>query len=360
MGTGDKKEEPLLLEAQRSFSPIVQKFDDYVRPFQDKEVKAVITQQFTPDPDSMASALGLQYLLESEYGIVAEIIAKGAVSHPQNLTMKNVLDIQLKENPKSSFEDYDLVFCVDTVPQNTGFLKEISKFDVVLDHHQFDLDLPVTDIRTCGSCSAIVWDYLDQFDVEWDTDRGIQVATALLFGILNDTGDLLSENTNSLDLRAHADLITKVSRKSLSDIIKYSFPSYLYELRCLAVDNKIVKDSMLISSLGILTRKKRDALPLIADEFLRMEGIETVVVHAIVEDCMEASVRSRNASINVHDFCQRIFGEDHAGGKHGAGGAKTPLGFLYSSEDSEDLRQEFCKVASQVLTNRILAFTSGG
>lgn len=358
--SGVSDQEPDLSNAVEPFvTAEAQRLHDYLSTL-DTDAKAVITMQYTPDPDSMASALGFQWLLEARYGITSEILAKGQVSHPQNLTMKNVLDIHLKDKPKHAYEDYDLVVVVDTVPQNTGYSDLFPEFHVILDHHQFDLDLPVTDIRSCGSCSTIVWDHLAQTDVDWNTDRGLQVATALLFGLLNDTSDLLSENRNSLDIKAHSDLITKVDRKKLKEISQYSLPSYLYDLRVRAVNNKVVQDSMLISSLGSLTRKKRDALPLIADEFMRMEGIETVVVHAIVEDHIEASVRSKNSSINVHDFCQRIFGEEYAGGKQGAGGAKTPLGFLYSLDDDDALKEEICNIASRILTQRILAFMSGG
>lgn len=346
-------------QSSNSWSAQTQKLDTYLKQ-KTIETRAIITMQTTPDPDSMASALGLQWILDSIYGIQAEIIAKDPISHPQNLTMRNVLDIPIKEKSKYDLSSYDLVCVVDTVPQNTGFENDFNNFDIVLDHHQFELDLPITDIRSCGSCSSIVWSYLEDFGVDWGTEKGIQVATALMFGVLNDTHDLLSENTNSLDTDAHAHLISKVDRKKLSEILNYSIPSYFYDLRGLAVENKIIQDSMLISSLGTLTRKKRDALPLIADEFMRMEGVETVVVHAIIDDYVVASVRSKNSSINVHDFCQRIFGPKHAGGKPGAGGAKTPLGFLFSSSDSEELKEELCLISIQILNKRILSFMSGG
>jgi nanoRNase/pAp phosphatase (c-di-AMP/oligoRNAs hydrolase) len=349
-------EEDTLLRENSQFS----KLENLLQEKQSSEPTALITMQYTPDPDSLASALGLQWLLEVRFGMAADIIAKGEVSHPQNQTMKNVLDIRLSDKGRRPYEDYDVVFVVDTVPQNTGFQEEIPEFHVILDHHHFELDFPIADIRQCGACSSIVWEYLTHYGVDWATERGVQVATALLFGIRNDTAGLLSENTAMLDIKAQGDLISKVDRKRLQEIIQYSFPSYLYDLRCTAVENKVVKDSMLISSLGILTRKKRDALPIIADEFMRMEGVETVVVHAVVGDYLEASVRSKNSSISVHDFCQKIFGSEYAGGKTGAGGAKRPLGFLFDVNDTESLKAEVCDIAGRLLTDRILAYLSGG
>lgn len=337
------------------------RFGDFDEFFNNRpsDSKAAILMQPTPDPDALGSAIGVQWLLEVRYGIVADLFASEEVSHPQNQTAVNVLDIRLKGREEFDPEEYETVVVVDTVPQNTGFLDVVDRFHVIIDHHQFEIESDFVDIRTVGACSTMVWDYLNYFEMDYDCERGIQVATALLFGIRNDTGGLLSENCVALDMEAHADLMAHVDRKKLHEITHYSFPSYLYDLRSKAVDNRVIKDSVLISGLGILTSKKRDALPIIADEFLRMEGVETVVVFAIVGDSVEASVRSHNSSVNVHDFCQRVFGKDHAGGKQGAGGGSTPMGFLYNPSDPENLRNEICEVAQKVITQRILGYLLG-
>ena len=48
-------------------SPESQRLHEYLSQL-DQETKAVITMQYTPDPDSMASALGVQWLLEAQIG----------------------------------------------------------------------------------------------------------------------------------------------------------------------------------------------------------------------------------------------------------------------------------------------------
>jgi hypothetical protein len=58
-------------------------------------------------------------------------------------------------------------------------------------------------------------------------------------------------------------------------------------------------------------------------------------------------------------LCQNIFGEDYAGGKMSAGGAKVPIGFLYSSEDDKELRDQIWETARKILTKRILGFLAG-
>lgn len=348
-GNRDRAEEDMKLSERKA-----SQLDEFLKG-RPEESKALILMQQTPDPDALGSAIAMQWLLEVRYGIISDIYSKEDLSHPQNKTARNVLDIR-HYTRDSNFDpsDYETVIVVDTVPQNTGFQDVIDHFHIVIDHHQFELESDFVDIRTVGSCSSMVWDYLDQFDMEFDSERATQVATSLLFGIRNDTGGLLSENTGALDIEAHASLMKWVDRKKLQEILHYSFPTYLYDLRSLAIENKVVQDSVLVAPLGILTAKKRDVLPIIADEFIRMEGIETVVVFALVGETIESSVRSKSSSLNVHDFCQTIFGPAHSGGKQGAGGAKAPIGFLYSLQDNETLRNEFYEAGQKILTQRIL------
>ena len=339
----------------------LQRYEDFDQFFKGQKAKskAAIVMQPVPDPDALGSALGVQWLLEVRYGILADIFSVDDVSHPQNQTAVNVLDIRVKDQYHLDPEQYDVFIVVDTVPQNTGFGDKIEHFHVIIDHHKFEISSDFVDIRSVGACSTMVWQYLDHFEFDFTSERGQQIATALLFGIRNDTGGLLSENTSTVDMEAHSKLMSFVDRKKLHEITHYSIPSYIYELRSKAADGKVVKDSVLISGLGMLSSKKRDALPIIADEFLRMEGIETVVVFAVIGDFVEASVRSHNSSVNVHDFCQQVFGADYAGGKSGAGGASVPMGFLYNQTDAEGLRNEICEVAQRVITARILEYLLG-
>jgi nanoRNase/pAp phosphatase (c-di-AMP/oligoRNAs hydrolase) len=339
---------------------IYKKFDQIAETFSDQ--RACVVTQPAPDPDAIGSAFGLQWLLEVEYGIVCDIFHSGKLSHPQNRTMVNVLDVDM-EGKEDFLEDqyqYDLFIVVDTVPQNTGFSDVVDHFHIIIDHHQFDIESDLVDIRSVGACSSIIWDYLSQYsDIEFDTERGSEVATALLFGIRNDTDLLLTDNTSELDYEAHGKLMPLIDKNLMKSIVNYSQPSHMLDLKKKAIENKVIHDSVMISGLGIISQKKRDALPIIADEFIHTEGVQTVIVFSIIDNSVEASIRSNNSSINVHDLCQNIFGEDYAGGKMSAGGAKVPIGFLYSSEDDKELRDQIWDTARKILTKRILGFLAG-
>lgn len=334
------------------------RFDDFFssRP-EDKRI-CIVTHP-TPDPDAIGSALGLAFLLETKYGYQCDLFYDGQVSHPQNQTEINVLDIRLR--PVEDFEasKYSTYVTVDTTPANTGRMGSlVEEWHATFDHHQTEAEVVVTDIRTTGSCSSIIWDYVSYFKVDFATEKGVLAATALLFGVVNDTGNLLSETTSDLDIEAHSELIRYIDRKKFHAIVNHPLPPYLFDLRALAAGNMVSEASILISYLGILSDKRRDALPIIADEFLRMEGVETVVVFCMIEDSIHASVRSRNSSVNVHQFCQKVFGP-FGGGKMGMGAAKVPIGFLYSADDDSELRQQLSEFAKDTITRRIIRHLSG-
>jgi nanoRNase/pAp phosphatase (c-di-AMP/oligoRNAs hydrolase) len=326
----------------------------------DPTKRVCVVLQRNPDPDALGSALGVKWLLSLKCQASCDLFYSGEVSHPQNRTEVNVLEIHLNQASGYDPKDYCYHIVVDSPPQNTGeFETLVAHWDAIIDHHQFDLQLPHTDIRSVGSCSSIVWSYLNHAGVSFESEKGQQIATALLFGVVNDTMDLMAENVSKLDLAAHADLFPYIDKKKYHSILQYPLPQYLFELRAKAAENMTINASALVSYVGILTDQRRDALPMIADEFLRMEGVETVVVFAKIGAEIAASVRSSNSSVNVHTFCQRIFGAQHGGGKYGAGGARVPIGFLYSPDDPEERQQDLSDFVRDLITGRIIRYLSG-
>lgn len=308
-----------------------------------------------PDPDAMCAGFAFQWLLDHRWGLDADILYTGEVSHPQNRTAKNVLDIRMDRvsgdgatnEIKSS---YDAFVTLDCIPRDTGLDVPV---DLVIDHHHQSCNAPVVDIRPTGSTCAIIWGYLDEYDIDLD-DCPSEVLTALVFGIDNDTHRLVSENVSELDRTAHAELVHHIDRSTMRSILLYPLPQYLFDLRVRAAEHQYKDGSVLVSGLGILDPSQRDALPHIADEFLRLEGVETVIVFGIVDEHIQASVRSRNSSVNVPTLCQRVFGDRFSGGKSGSGGADVPIGPMYSADDPESLQQEVWEVLERSVRQRIM------
>jgi nanoRNase/pAp phosphatase (c-di-AMP/oligoRNAs hydrolase) len=308
--------------------------------------KVAILTQDNPDPDAMGSALGAVYLcrrLNSELGSV-DIFYGGTISHPQNKTMVNILGLPMRKMKHFNPDEHQLVILVDVASTGRKNLTSTDvKPDIIIDHHRDDPEgeYLLKDIRPIGAASSIITSYIREYglDLESGEDNGIEnvgtVATGLLVGIKTDTLELTSPNVTPLDFQMYEYLLKLTDRKKLYQIINYAIPPYLFQLKARAFQAMEMQHASAVAGVGIIPATQRDAIPIIADELLRMEGTETVVVYAIVGDRIVASLRTTNDGIEMNSFCHQIFGEQFSGGKLGCGGASVPLGFVAPGDDNQ-------------------------
>jgi len=146
--------------------------------------KVVIQTHNYPDPDAMAAAFGLQYLLKQR-NISADIVYFGSLDKVTLKLMTEELHIQTINavDYKGSEEDY--VINIDGQKNNTNFSDLIGHEIACIDHHPWvsDYEYAFKDHRIVGSCSTIIMDYFTENNIEIPTD----VATALLYAIKVDT-----------------------------------------------------------------------------------------------------------------------------------------------------------------------------
>jgi len=301
-----------------------------------------------PDPDCIGSAYGMKRIIKEWFpDAKCSLIYSGEISHPQNTTMMNVLNLQLinveeidqLKQPEGAKEFADAYICVDCVPERSSVPS--AEYLFVVDHHKGDTEnAKIKDIRFVGSCSTLVWDYMNQIGIELDktVEEDSNVATSLIVGIKTDTADLVTDIVSDLDFEAFRSLIGPMDQRSLAKIINYPIPPYYFELKKrLDEENHIYSGhGIFIGGIGYISAAKRDALPSIAEERARMEGIDTSFILAIVGGNLEVSVRSSGLAIDVDKIIKKIFGKNNGGGKMGAGAAKIPMGsFSVEGEDSE-------------------------
>lgn len=315
---------------------------------------AILTQD-NPDPDAIGSALGVQRICSSlRQDLKPTIYYGGYISHPQNQTMVNVLGINLREVAElDEAKEERFVILVDAA--NTG-QKNIQStsipFQAVFDHHEDrpDGEVDFVDIRKVGATCSIITEHLYHLGV----NVGPNLATALVFGVHNDTQHLTSVTTSPLDFAALQFLQPKVDGAVIKEIENYPLPTYIFELEQRATEAKRVQGSVLVAGLGFLEGSKRDGIPYVADRFLRLEDIETVVIHAIVENRIVASFRTINDKLDANDFVQKVFEAKHAGAKSGSGGAQVPLGWLTPGDDlDEGTRNLFRRYVNEFVARKV-------
>jgi len=322
-----------------------------------------------PDPDCIGSALGLTKVLKHwNPEVKCTYIYEGEISHPQNKTLLNLLNISLTNAKEiEEIEDkFDHFISLDVMPERCLQSCNIDvEYLMAIDHHRVETSsAKFTDIRPVGATSSLIWEYLNKENIEFnEEDEGDTfIATALVFGIQTDTDDLTSENVTSLDYKAVESLMKYADRSKIQLIKNYPIPSYQFELegKLNEEGNIKVAKGIFVGGVGYISITKRDALPTMASLRARMEGVDTAFIFGIVGDYIEVSVRSQGVSTDVNTLCQKIFGKDHAGGKMGSGAAKVPLGFLgVSSTAPKDVKEKAWEAIKAIVIDKIFHVMEG-
>lgn len=346
-----------------------EKHEELVRLFEEvksKQKKIAVFLQDSPDPDAVGSAAGV-YLIAEHIGVGLDIFYGGEISHPQNKVLVKSLQLELHKYEKytGNENDYGLIVFCDVTSADGKHMGNLGiKPDVVIDHHR---DRPnggtkLVDIRPVGAASSIVTEYLRKLKIlEKGNEHHARVATALFWGVKTDTNEWLSENVSSIDEEAPGFLRAYFDRDMNDMIRNYPIPDYIFECEARAEANKKIRFTCLVTGLGYLTPKQRDAIPVVADHQLRREGISTVVIFAIVGNTLHASLRTKDAKLDETVFLSSIFGEKDSGSKLGSGGAKVPLGVIAPDNKSPDSEKEhFWQYISAWLTRRVFEFFEEG
>ncbi len=300
-----------------------------------------------PDPDAIGSAVGLQWLLKQR-GIVSDIWYSGVISHPQNRTMVNLLNVKLSNALEDDYnaDAYMTKFCIDCTPKNINFPKGIDEdIDVIIDHHPKNLKseegYQFVDMRSTGSCGSIIYDWIKHFNLVGklgEDEEGMDVATSLVLAVFNDTDSLTSEDIQALDFEAYQNLHKCCDISKYKNTLNYPIPKYFPEVKMEAMkpENTHTLNTTHISCVGYLPANRRDILAQISDENVRLEGISTSIVFAIIDGYLEGCCRSSDVTLNLHAFTQNIFGKEFSGGKFSKSAGKVPLGFLKPDENTDE------------------------
>jgi nanoRNase/pAp phosphatase (c-di-AMP/oligoRNAs hydrolase) len=312
-----------------------------------------------PDPDAIASGFAHR-LISAEYGIEADILYTGTISHQQNIALVRLLGIDLVEYDDSlDLGSYQAAVFVDHQGTTVeGILSALESAGVpvllVVDHHENQnlLEPEFSEIRKAGSTATIYANYLEQGSVELDTahKEHVMAATALLHGIRTDTGGFTRADSD--DFRAAAYLSRFRDAELLEQIIEQARSKQAMEIIRRAVGNRVTVESFSIAGISYLRAEDRDAVPEAADFLLTEENVHTAIVYGILAgddkaETLVGSLRTAKFTLDPDQFIKEVFGRSadgryFGGGKPSAGGFAIPVGFLAGDygQDFQDLKWE--------------------
>ncbi len=172
-----------------------------------------------PDPDSIASAVALQYILETLTGVSTVIAYGGIVGRAENRALVEYLALDMQLASGLDWTEFELVACGGLAPgAGNNALPAGRRADIVIDHHQpFREQSSLAshaDIRLeIGASSTILTGYV----LAAGLDISPRLATALFYGIQTDTMGL-SRDANDLDGTSYAALQPLVDVEALNTI----------------------------------------------------------------------------------------------------------------------------------------------
>ena len=284
----------------------------------------LIVAHDNPDPDTLASSVGLKDLIEKELKAEVTIAFTGIIGRAENKAMIQHLAIPLKRLDELDLAQFETTMLVDSQP-HTGLigLPEEVKLDVIIDHHPLHPESRKAgyhDIQSSvGATSTIVTQYYMAHGIEMDS----RTATALLYGIKSDTRDLGRE-TSRYDIEAYLYLYPRANLRLLARIENAEVPAEYFRIYERAIDNATTFDGVVTSFIGEIGNP--DMVAEMTDLLIRLEGTRCALVGGYCGGQIFVSLRTRDSEINAGKLIQRVVGKMGTSGGHGsmsAGRIKT-------------------------------------
>jgi nanoRNase/pAp phosphatase (c-di-AMP/oligoRNAs hydrolase) len=288
------------------------KLDILVDILKDAPDEVFIQPHNVPDPDAIASSLGMYYLLDQRGIQKLAIVYDQEIEKANSLRMLDLFKvpiIQAADATTLGTEDWAVL--VDAQKGNANITDLPTDEVAAIDHHEFvgDMGYRFMDIRPkVGSCSAII--------TEWFFENNIEppriIATALLYGILMDT-DNLTRGASDFDINmfyklyglSDIDMIVELKGNEISvsdlDLYAEAFKTVeIYdELAFLRLRN--VNDSLLGAA---------------GDIVVSVAGVEIVIAYSIRENGIKFSIRSTCSKIKANAMVRCIVEGCGVGGGH--------------------------------------------
>ncbi|MCX7023856.1 MAG: DHH family phosphoesterase [Spirochaetes bacterium] len=264
-----------------------------------------------PDPDAIAACAGLKTLLETK-GIETAIVYDRDIEKVDSLKMLEVFGIGMtRARDASTLGAEDWAVLVDG-QKGGGNLTDLPTDEVaVIDHHEYrgNQGYRFEDVRPAvGACSTIIAEYWFENGLE----PPLNIATALLFGIMKDT-DGLTRGVSDLDI----DMFYRLYRFSDIGLVKQLNGSQL-TLRDLGHYADAFKTVEVYGNLGFLRLDCPDdsLLGAAGDIVLSLNTVDVVVSYSVRPAGVKLSVRSETPGVKANGLVRFILEGTGFGGGH--------------------------------------------
>lgn len=287
--------------------------------------RVLILPHNDPDPDAIAGAVALDYVLRSARSMSVTIAYNGIVGRAENRALVDYVQAPLEKISKIDFDSFDRIALVDSQPgAGNNSLPPNRPADIVIDHHEpireRTSQAQYSDVRlNVGATSTILTGYI----VAAGFELYPRLATALFYGIQTDTLGL-GKHASAADKAAYVRLQPLIEVDELMSIERAQVPREYFRVLDQTLRRAEMYGNAVIAHLGEIYRPDMPAE--MADVLLRLEGTRWVMCSGFHRQILYLSLRSTRANPGAGQVAQAVAeGLGSAGGHGAAGGAQVPV-----------------------------------
>jgi nanoRNase/pAp phosphatase (c-di-AMP/oligoRNAs hydrolase) len=273
-----------------------------------------------PDPDAIASAVALRYLLAERLGMECTIAYQGIIGRAENRALVRYLQHPLEPLSAADLQQPSCLALIDTQPGAGNItLPPGATVVMVIDHHAWREETATAsfaDVRPgFGATSTILAQYLQAGGVEPPSP----LATALFYGIRTITMGL-SRDTSPADAAAYSYLLPRIDAEALAKIEHAQVPADYFRSFVATLRAARMYDGLIIAYIAVLAYP--DLAAEMADVLLRLEKAQWVICMGLYQGALILSVRTRSQEHTAEELVQAIVAGGGSAGGHGtiAGG----------------------------------------
>lgn len=276
----------------------------------------LITTHLHPDPDALASASALGYLLEQKLKAAkVNISIKGRVGGGINEVFVRHANVKLLPWDDEALKNYDAIILLDTQPPFAFSPLPLGVDPIaVIDHHRSrhgTLHCPFCDVRVdVGATSSIVFSYFMELEVPIKPD----MAATLLYAVESDLAGAAG-TPGELDTIALSSLTLLADPRKLYQMRYVALPQSYYTAFAEGLANAVYYDQAMLSHLESIDSLEKPAV--LADFLLRFEKASWSLVTAVHDGKLLMSIRTgTNTRMSAADMARRLMRKIGEGGGH--------------------------------------------
>lgn len=300
--------------------------------------RAAVVTHDNPDPDALAAAAALAFLLEGRASLTTTVAFGGIVGRAENRALIQEIGVKFQRIESLDLPAGTAIALVDTQPRSGNNSLPAGRIvSAVVDHHPPRPDTVTatySDIRPeyGASCSMLV-EYLRAADLEPER----RLATAMFYAIQSETMDLGREASRA-DVEASTYLYPLSDPEAISRIRHARVPASYFRSLHEALDVARRYGNVLTVYLSRL--EYPDMVAEIADRFMQMVGIDWTVAIGRYRDQILVSMRTYDTLAHAGSLVRDAIGERGSAGGHGTfAGGQVPVRGL-SDEAVDALAEE--------------------